>query len=661
MELLRPFIDRAISLLREYYIELIALSAVLLHLAPYFVLGQNVLIGIHDTFDSYIVWYKILSDSGMIFADSSAIVPLIIGGLPRISFGSEFNVLIWMFVFFEPFTAYVLNLVAMHIVGFLGMYLLLKTHFLKDEKYRILVLGVAVCFAILPLWPPAGLSVPSLPLALYAFLNIRANKFSKWDLLVLILIPFYSSLIFSYIFFLSLIGFVWLWDVIKTHNLNQKFLMATVLMCIEFLLIEYRFVLALFLGEGFTSHRVEFRLSDLDLHDSLLRGFNNFIMGQYHVNTLHSPVILFTIGFAVFIILSHRFDFAKKPAILIGIGGLISITTAFVLIGFNQSVTQIYKITSIILLGPFYPISILITLGLVGIAIVFLLLLIQKSERFRMTVQENYDILKQLTLILVAAAIISLWYGLWSSSFILPFKEQSVILRSIQFSRFHWLHPLLWYLLFALSLSVVWKKIDFKINKIELGKVIAIMLILLQLAVLLPYSWNIASSSNSGHENITYKEFFAEDLFQKIENDIGLPQDSYRVLCIGFHPSISQFNGFYTLDGYSNNYPLEYKHQFRNIIGYELAKDAQLQDYFDNWGSRCYVLIAELGTNFFCTKDKDLVVNNLELNITAMHEMNVSYIFSAVNVTNYAANSLQFSGLYQDAISAWDIYLYELL
>lgn len=42
-------------------------------------------------------------------------------------------------------------------------------------------------------------------------------------------------------------------------------------------------------------------------------------------------------------------------------------------------------------------------------------------------------------------------------------------------------------------------------------------------------------------------------------------------------------HGFYTVDGYSNNYPLEYKHRFREVIAAELEKNEEVRVYFDLW------------------------------------------------------------------------------
>ncbi len=661
MEALKSYLERVNALLRVNFLFVIAFIIVLLSIAPCYILGQDVVIRVHDTFDSYFIWYKVLTDSNMLFAGQLDTVPIIMDGLPRLVYGSEFNVLLWLYVIFDPFTAYVFNLTAMRVVGFVGMYLLLKNHFLKEEKHIIIILGVAICFAILPLYPPGGLSVSSLPLALYAFLNIRANKATKTDWLILVLIPLYASIIFSYLFFLMMMGLLWLWDVLRYRDWGLKLFGATALMTVVFILVEYRLVLGVFFGEGFVSHRTEFELTGSSIPESLAKGLKNFIQGQYHAPSLHGLIIVFAVVFAVALILLSRIDHAKIPLLILGLGGIVGMFGLVILFGYDYTTRVMNTVLSLILFGSFYPLSVILTIGFIGCLILLLFLLTKRYETIRVSIRENYDSLKMLALLLGMSALFSLWYGLWSSILLVPWKEEFFILRTIQLSRIHWLHPLLWYILFAVSLSVINNTKSLNFKDIEFGKVIVLVLIIIQLVVLLPNNWEMAATPVDAHQRITYREFHAEDLFQQIEDDIGLSQESYRIINIGFHPTVSQYNGFYTLDGYFNNYPLEYKYRFRNIIGYELAKDTQLQDYFDNWGSRCYIMTAELGLDFFCTKDRGLVINNLELNITAMNEMNVSYVFSAVNITNYADSNLQFNGLYQHSESVWDIYLYELI
>ena len=101
----------------------------------------------------------------------------------------------------------------------------------------------------------------------------------------------------------------------------------------------------------------------------------------------------------------------------------------------------------------------------------------------------------------------------------------------------------------------------------------------------------------------SFKQFYATAQFQEIEQYIGKPQSSYRVASIGIHPSIAQYNGFYTLDTYNNFYPLAYKHQFRKIIASELDKNPTLKKYFDTWGGRCYIFVSELGKKYEFKKD----------------------------------------------------------
>ena len=53
---------------------------------------------------------------------------------------------------------------------------------------------------------------------------------------------------------------------------------------------------------------------------------------------------------------------------------------------------------------------------------------------------------------------------------------------------------------------------------------------------------------------------------QEIDDAIGRDKSTYRVAHLGISPAPALMHGFYTVDGYSNNYPLEYKHRFREVI-----------------------------------------------------------------------------------------------
>ena len=80
-------------------------------------------------------------------------------------------------------------------------------------------------------------------------------------------------------------------------------------------------------------------------------------------------------------------------------------------------------------------------------------------------------------------------------------------------------------------------------------------------------------------------------------------------------------HGFYTVDGYSNNYPLEYKHRFREVIAPEIEKNEEVRVYFDTWGNRCYLFNSITGNYMRLQKGNTLVYEGLEFDMEALREL----------------------------------------
>ena len=87
----------------------LSLLTIGLYLSPLFIYGENLYILVYDNLDSSVTWFKILAESGKIFADSMDIIPNMMNGLPRLSYGSELSLIVWFYYFLEPFHAYMLN------------------------------------------------------------------------------------------------------------------------------------------------------------------------------------------------------------------------------------------------------------------------------------------------------------------------------------------------------------------------------------------------------------------------------------------------------------------------------------------------------------------------------------------------------------------------
>lgn len=158
----------------------------------------------------------------------------------------------------------------------------------------------------------------------------------------------------------------------------------------------------------------------------------------------------------------------------------------------------------------------------------------------------------------------------------------------------------------------------------------------------------------------SFKQFYAVNEFKKIDEYIGKSKSSYRVVSIGLHPAVAQYNGFYTLDTYNNFYPLSYKHQFRKIIARELDKNKTIKKYFDQWGGRCYIFTAELGKSYEIKKNSQKKLHHLHLNTVVLKKMGGKYVFSAVPILNAEQDGLHFLKSFTDKDAAWKVYLYHV-
>src|SRR5699024_12740034 len=85
---------------------IIACLVIIGYLLPYYILGEETHIRVHDNLDSNMVWYKLLSVSGMIFSPPDATLPQIINCVPRSALQPAFALVACLYVLFEPFTPY---------------------------------------------------------------------------------------------------------------------------------------------------------------------------------------------------------------------------------------------------------------------------------------------------------------------------------------------------------------------------------------------------------------------------------------------------------------------------------------------------------------------------------------------------------------------------
>ncbi|OLS34644.1 hypothetical protein BTR25_21805 [Bacillus sp. MRMR6] len=283
----------------------LALLIIAIYLSPLFILQENAHIRVHDNLDSNLAWYKVLAESGELFGDVNASIPQIINGVPRNAFGTEYSIIVWLYALFPTMLAYGLSQALTRFIAFLGMYLLLKKHLLPGKQWLFIQTSTAIAFALTPFWPSGMLSTLGMPLALWAFLTIRAGGGGWKEFLVLTLLPFYASIVLGFFFFLSSMGMLWIVDVLRRKGWNFRYLLSIAYMTCIFMLVEYRLIYS-FLFSTEPNSRDEYFHASLPLWRVIRLTFKNFVLGHTHVMTVHGLFILPVMFLTFYLVFSKK-------------------------------------------------------------------------------------------------------------------------------------------------------------------------------------------------------------------------------------------------------------------------------------------------------------------------------------------------------------------
>ena len=255
--------------------------------------------------------------------------------------------------------------------------------------------------------------------------------------------------------------------------------------------------------------------------------------------------------------------------------------------------------------------------------------------------------------------------ALWNCNAGVDFRTSMGTLGAFQFGRILWAAPSLWYVALGLSLAVLWtqiKWIKWPAYAVSIGVLGIIGVQILQGS---PVKDSVKEILLPEYETISWSDYFAIGVMDQVEEYIyenqELEKSEYKVVSLGIDPVAALYHGFYCLDGYSNNYDVEYKHTFRRVIEPELERNDWLKKYFDEWGNRCYLFSSEI-PGYYNIEKGTFWYNDLQINTAALKDLGCAYILSAAYIVNGEEIGLEL--LDEEAIetpeSYYRIYIYKI-
>lgn len=556
-----------------------------LFMIPYFLLGGGSIVTYHDQLDGELFSY--LLTAKYLFTDIR-VYPEIMNGLPAAGAVPPAPLFVLLYAAFKPFTAFMISQWIIYLTAFLGMYLLL----MRLTGREFISFSIAVIFMLMPFYPVYGLCIPGQPLLFFAVLALfdkerRSAVSSSF--------PRKAGYYFSAdsIFYYLIIFF---------YGISSSLVLAG-------------FACLLLLGGSALIHTItalrQKKRGLLSLWLSLIVLLASYIS----VNSGLIRQVLFPGNTYI----SHKTEMILSPQ------------------NFSDYFKEAFT-TGISYAQSFH--LVLFILMLFCLLLFFINAVVKKESLFSGI--DKLPLLKAL-LVLLFIFLTCLFYAFYHGHFITEIRNISGgILKTFNLDRVCWLLPTAWCILAGYLLSFIAGLREHKTAArscslcLKYG-IISATLGIWGITVLLhsPLRPNLSKLLKGGdYYALDWDRFFAEDIFSQIDSAIGKPKDSYHVISIGIYPAAAAYNGFYCLDGYSNNYPLEYKHTFRRIMEDELEKSDYIRDFFDNWGNRCYITTAEQANYYTFEKKWNSVIYDLDLNTDVLKELDCRYVFSAAYLMN---------------------------
>lgn len=591
---------------------------------PYILLGKDSLFVYHDQLDGEVIAYLLQARH---LWDGSGILPEFMNGAAKTALTMPAPACVLLYRMLPAEAALACMQVAGSFAGYLGMFCLLKwagdtSEALQKRKgpvsFTAMVIGCM--YAYLPFLPVYGLSQYGLPLLLYCVLRLgekdRSGGSVVLSYLYVLLFGCNSSLVLSGF---AVLGIWTVWEIVMLVGKRDRFSVRQVIawgiLLVTYLVENGSLLLQLFAGQGEEiSHKSEYVLAPVSFFGQFM---TNLLQGGQHSVDYHGGILVVLLLTLALLLWKKR---TAKKSDMQG----------------NETVHN------------------------------------AEDNRLR-----NSVILSFCIIFCFAAAA-----ALWDSGIGITIRSNLGALKGFQANRVLWLSPCLWY--FLLGCCLLWlleqlpergadpeKMKNGRGTVVMTGIVVAAALFLTAATagkILLESNLkpNLQKLVNRNYAAMSFRDYYAVDVLDQVQEylreNTGEEPEDYRVVSLGIDPAAALYHGFYCLDGYSNNYSLEYKHRFREIIAPELDKSEYLADNFDQWGNRCYLFSAEC-PGYYTIEKGGFYFQNYEINAESLRQLGGSYLLSAAYIDHSEDTGLELMRpeAFETENSYYRIYLYRVM
>ncbi len=602
----------------------LGIVAMILTVVPNLILGEDSVFTYHDQLDGEMIVYILQAKN--LFSGNE--LPEFMGGMPKTALVPPAPALVLLFLGGHYFEALLAMVLLGRVAGFVGMYLLSRE---VTGKCFVSVLA-GVLYGVLPFLPVYGLAQYGLPLLFWCAVQLNKGRHIGISYAYVVLFALTSSLVLVGFGVLGM-GALWigwnLWRNMREKNgVNSE------------------------AGAENTEKAGETNAQRRILAAWLL------LLGVYAVGNFGLLKELFGIGGDM---VSHKAEYA------LGAAPFWKTFAEYIFLGGQHSEGYQKLLVPVILVAAIIG-AVLCRMGSTGFFAKNIFP--ENGGCLRSECVENC--FRGLRVCVGWNLFFGAVAALWSTSPVVAIRENLGSLGAFQLDRLLWIAPCFWYLAAAcvMALLTEFLRSSSGAGKIAAGAVTAIfagliMVTGLQIVLSGDIKSNIQKLRNPEYGMMSYRDYYGIGVMEQVaaflQEETGKAQEEYRVVSLGIDPAASLYHGFYSLDGYSNNYPLEYKHEFREVIAPELDKSEYLTGYYDEWGNRCYLFSAEC-PGYYTVEKGGFYFGNYDVNAKALRKMGGDYLLSAAYIQDAEEQGLKLMNEtpFETKDSYYRIYVYEI-